>query len=551
MVISSVTLMNFKNINREITINFKPITLLFGPNNSGKSTIIQALHYAREVFENGNLDADVSSINSNSTQLGGFNYILRNKNYSNKLKIGIGIDHSFYAPQKAVSNFDDTVFEALITQAHNIYVEVIISWNSLHLTPMVEQYSVVLNNDKIIQINFDLNLKKPMLSYFNSMHDIFNESICKKPGVSFDEIYKLNRERYLSYKEYFSSLFKKHFNRCDLKYEYILNDSLLEYALPNIYSRGHYLITNQEEDTLLSRKSPSNEGWKKLEIIGDLKNTDFENKMEVFESIILDSLLSGSRKMVSYFLLKFLRIGPFRKVPDRLRIHEKPSHENWISGLSAYDILYKSDSNFISNFNKVISGDNFFNFTYKAFIKKYIELETDNISEDETSKISLEKYPVYKRLVFIDDKTNQEIMPQDVGFGFSQVMPIIVASLKYQERLISIEQPELHIHPSLQAQLADLFIHCVCNPDNQYGKFLIETHSEFIVLRVLKRINQISKRHKPFSSDNIFDHTHLAIYFFDSNEEGIVISKIRVDEDGDFLDRWPRGFFQERMEELF
>jgi len=51
MILKALTLENFKGIREPVRIEFAPLTLLFGPNNAGKSTIIQALMYAREVLE--------------------------------------------------------------------------------------------------------------------------------------------------------------------------------------------------------------------------------------------------------------------------------------------------------------------------------------------------------------------------------------------------------------------------------------------------------------------------------------------------------------------
>jgi AAA15 family ATPase/GTPase len=50
MIIKALTIENFKGISNPVRVEFKPITLLFGPNSAGKSTIVQALHYAREVL---------------------------------------------------------------------------------------------------------------------------------------------------------------------------------------------------------------------------------------------------------------------------------------------------------------------------------------------------------------------------------------------------------------------------------------------------------------------------------------------------------------------
>jgi len=58
MSISAITIENFKGIKEPVKVEFKPITLLFGPNSTGKSEVVPALHYAREIFEYQNLNPD-------------------------------------------------------------------------------------------------------------------------------------------------------------------------------------------------------------------------------------------------------------------------------------------------------------------------------------------------------------------------------------------------------------------------------------------------------------------------------------------------------------
>ena len=81
------------------------------------------------------------------------------------------------------------------------------------------------------------------------------------------------------------------------------------------------------------------------------------------------------------------------------------------------------------------------------------------------------------------DANGLEVSVQDVGFGISQILPIVVVALS-RHRLITIEQPELHVHPRLQSNLADLFIWSSTKNRNQ---FIIETHSEHIILRLQRR----------------------------------------------------------------
>ncbi len=79
-----------------------------------------------------------------------------------------------------------------------------------------------------------------------------------------------------------------------------------------------------------------------------------------------------------------------------------------------------------------------------------------------------------------------DLQPQDVGVGISQVVPVIVTALDGKGWLLVIEQPELHLHPRLQAELGDLFIQAA--KGETAHTLLLETHSEMIPLRIMRRI---------------------------------------------------------------
>ena len=75
MRLTALTIKNFKGIDeRGVRVEFAPITLLFGPNNAGKSTVIQALHLAREVFCHPDMDLDKVAIQGKGLDLGGFHH---------------------------------------------------------------------------------------------------------------------------------------------------------------------------------------------------------------------------------------------------------------------------------------------------------------------------------------------------------------------------------------------------------------------------------------------------------------------------------------------
>ena len=88
--------------------------------------------------------------------------------------------------------------------------------------------------------------------------------------------------------------------------------------------------------------------------------------------------------------------------------------------------------------------------------------------------------------MLIETKNGIEVKPNDVGSGITQVFPIIVASVHDEHSILAIEQPELHIHPRIQQQIADMFI----AQRSDATIFLIETHSEHLMLRILRRIEE-------------------------------------------------------------
>ncbi|WP_080671105.1 AAA family ATPase [Pseudomonas putida] len=134
----------------------------------------------------------------------------------------------------------------------------------------------------------------------------------------------------------------------------------------------------------------------------------------------------------------------------------------------------------------------------------------------------------------------------DTGFGFSQMFPILAqlwAARKSAEVgqgvfpvIFSIEQPELHLHPKLQANLADVFVNSV-KAAKDAGielKLVIETHSEYLV----NRLGYLIAKQRMDSAD-------AAVLIFDrmSHTSGTEITHARFHPKG-FLENWPHGFFE-------
>lgn len=121
-----------------------------------------------------------------------------------------------------------------------------------------------------------------------------------------------------------------------------------------------------------------------------------------------------------------------------------------------------------------------------------------------------------------------------IGVGASQLLPVIVAVLMTTRRgrCLLIEQPELHLHPAVQAKLADFLL--LASADQSV---LVETHSEAMLTRLRRRVAEGSVVHD------------MPQVLFVENTAGVATSlELSIDEFGD-MDVWPKGFFDDRIEE--
>lgn len=141
-------------------------------------------------------------------------------------------------------------------------------------------------------------------------------------------------------------------------------------------------------------------------------------------------------------------------------------------------------------------------------------------------------------LVLRDSRTHTDVSPKDVGFGISQVLPVVTQCLASTREVLLIEQPEIHLHPRLQANLADLMILSVSDP--RHNQVIAETHSEALLLRLQRRIRE----------GKIDPELVRVLYVGNSQGVGSWIEEIPLGERGEFLEEWPHGFFEERLDEI-
>lgn len=213
--------------------------------------------------------------------------------------------------------------------------------------------------------------------------------------------------------------------------------------------------------------------------------------------------------------------------------------------LSANRPLGRVARNYVERINSMLTSHLFGERGYFIDMDYRLVLTGDDLKRIEGKKrenIKLDDYAMLIRL-FLADSEGRHYSFSEVGSGLGYVFPVICELCDQSSRMVQLQQPELHLHPAMQSGLGDVLLETV----KLHGNLIVETHSEHLLLRILKRIRQRKSREaKALAADDI------AVLYFEPREKGRTnVHQLRISEDGDFMDKWPRGFFMERDAELW
>ncbi|EBV3304342.1 hypothetical protein DOH45_25395, partial [Salmonella enterica subsp. enterica serovar Enteritidis] len=210
-------------------------------------------------------------------------------------------------------------------------------------------------------------------------------------------------------------------------------------------------------------------------------------------------------------------LGPLRLHPARLYAPKgDQSGSVGKAGENAARLIYEKSPGMSDEINR----------WFREFDIPYT-LSAENIGNDITGSVV--------SLQLKDLRTGVTVGPSDVGFGIGQLLPILVEGLVRKNSSICVEQPEIHLHPRLQASLANFIVET--SKENQW---IIETHSESLILRLQNKIKEGAISPKDIS-----------VIYVEATSRGSKVLEIPLDKDGDFMVDWPDGFFEERLKELF
>lgn len=534
---TNLTLGGYQTFAEQTSLPLRQLTFLFGPNSAGKSAVEDGFKLFSELINPGEFEA--------ITGLGGFS-ILKDHfrrisdeplKYSDYLTIGLSanISNEVYRIQAISKEFDGASVSNYLSRKRTHTIEYRARFPLQEHTEegfptdryIGHEIEFHFNGSPIIKVHMQkeigLNLAHPFLKALNIMQD------CQSPRKD-----------------------QSHLARKDKGWLWIVAPFQLERE-----GRLGYLRIDNED--LMK------EIEKVLAAYPDFKPTA-EKLLRLMPGLfeIKFSLVHASRTIPGVSDLLFFSDAPegesnfdnqMRKYPlpsfgdERYLALAKSlvaSETTSLSSLNYYTV--DRDTSELGDFvNKALSEHLFLERGYRVAAEYRLLLSADQYDSMEYlgNERTRGDYPLIMRL-FLVDSQGREFSFGDVGSGLGYVLPVLV-SLYGPMKVSLIQQPELHLHPALQAAMGDVLIDA-CNQGTQV---IVETHSEHVLLRVLKRIRQTTAGTLPDDELRI-SPDDLSILYFDPSPDGTTkVRQIRVTTDGEFLDRWPRGFFAERDLELF
>jgi hypothetical protein len=468
--VSGVFLNNFRSFSNPTKINFRPITLLYGQNSAGKSSIIKALLLLQQSLAAGRRWGEGLSTfvySGDSVDLGSFHASISGHTTNKKLSVGIEI-----------SNRDDQTrlefpFETI--------------WHSNEKDDnRVMTLTLSLSGE---HLNFERHPRK-------SRWLLTPESVQAFLNITAGE-------------------------------QNLLTQS--DDMIANLRANRGYLPEfsgNPFPAKLLSRLVPPNtrSQWLSSTNADGSRDGEYDDTRPIFgEAPLLrrwEEICSATWGHCRRQLNLVTHIGPLRQEPRRFEKYS-PTDGSGVgtTGQQMLSLLYERP-NLVVKVNDYLD---LMNLPYRIRIGALGSGET--VGE-----------VIY--LALVNEKTGLELSPSDVGVGYSQVLPLITQSTLARNQLVCIEQPELHLHPAMQARLAELFISEATG--GSQTRFLVETHSESLMLRILRRIREGHLRPED-----------VQVIYVDQDETGAsLVHSIPIDSNGDFTADWPKGFFDERLEEF-
>ncbi|MGV8118313.1 MAG: DUF3696 domain-containing protein [Candidatus Xenobiia bacterium LiM19] len=540
----------FKGFAETQRIPIKPLTLIFGPNSSGKSSIIHGLLYGRHALDTGELDVYKTSIGGDSVDLGGY------RQFKNKWP----------------SPFNDLQWAVTFDRVE------MTGWLADLLSP-VGTFSVNLGIGATSQ-NSDApdSLAETIIRTFEIAGDdtiVMRMSFRKGGDLQMDF---LNNEHPILKRAITAVLQSATTSETftDNDYETV-NEAIAE-LVPSVTASIDRFIP----DSILIDGKPIDDPERKMlfPVSRGNRDEDIAAAIRFYLPRIINQIISGANESITKELTRLHYLGPLRSFPPRHIAFTYEYDSNWHAGGGyTWDIVRKN-SRIRERINAWLGDKQRLSTPYELAIESLIsfdDLENDYenqlyLLEDKYSKDSTPEeieqglfYELHKgvssmrersestlarvqELIMIDKRSNVKVTHRDVGIGISQVLPVLVMAYASKGKILTIEQPEIHLHPALQAELGDVFIESALGENK--NTCILETHSEHLILRLMRRMRdtmdgKLPSHVPPISPEDV------AVLYVQPLDNTSVVRVLELDEEGQLLDPWPGGFFEEGFRERF
>ncbi len=565
-------LTNFKAFSGPETIPIRPITLIYGPNSSGKSSILQSLLLLKQTLQDAENPETLLLPKGNLVNLGTYrDFIHRHDiNQDFSFKVLLEID------KQTNTNLFNGIFPENSQQNPLLGLQVTFNYNKDSTQINFSTIDLFIGQDLWPAVVYKTEEVTDTNPLYLQLPDNFTTAEPTNAPKTILKIQEINYN-YRFWQDWWQRSEKPLANSIFTQFSETLRNPQLLFNYPSIKNRlttelqelQNYLYKNVKQ---LEQQPPEMRGmvekrlreitllmqlWQRFEnytfdkamadisklnhysflsyrnflpiALGGMRadesiETEIRYLSGVYKRVWTPDLLSITLLACSQFrrfLENVIYIGPLRDYPERLYILGNSTKQVGKSGKMVSDLLFKNPD----LLKKVNEQLNRFGLGY--------ELRVSAFKDDETSEDS----DVFAlRLVDKCSQVNVSIL--DVGFGISQVLPIIVQSMLSRHTTLLIEQPEIHIHPRLQAEFGSLLAECIKPPYE--NNFIIETHSEHLLLRLQKLIRKGELKPED-----------VAVIYVDRTAEGSKCLELRIDSEGDFIDSWPNGFFEEDFNEIF
>ena len=516
-MLHALELENFKAFGKRARIPFAPITLIFGENSAGKSTILQALNLLKQTEDSRVAGASLLLQAKNGiVDLGDFQEFLFDHDPKRTLSIRVEI---------AIDELDiDYPFPLLpMYMSNEVGIELSFKRSSHEEDVLLDQIGIYagesskciakfkcLGQMSNISVDFADYSRPPSLLTATKCIWLTQEPEYWEPQFRY---YKERRETVLQLLKYRVQNLLKDDSEKDLAF---LNDSLdaledfIEFFSSEDFDLESYISKMHKEEMDCDISLGVQAFFPIFSLFyPTVRGQSATNQLAIITGVALKQTLEALFPM-----------GPFRKPPERQYTFggSTPQHVGYQGDLLP-DLLLRRDD-LVEQANKWLK---------QLDIDYELEIKSAEAFSGDLFQV---------RLIDIRRKEPVSVALADVGYGISQLLPFVVQSLVPGKRIISIEQPEVHIHPRLQADLGDLLVEAI-KKEPLEKQFIIETHSEHLILRLQRLVRK--REIKP---------EDVSVIYVSRRPEGAKAERLHLDENGDFIDEWPNGFFLERLREL-